>query len=404
MRCRGGRVDISNSFKYLLCCITFTITLCCSNLVFAGAAEKWDYEVKPDKSKNIVNVEARRVNIPAANDSTYKIRVSPSIAVVARTMMRRLFRRANPLIGVSTMVVEALLSSYGYNIDDDEQVIYKVIPANQEAYYWVCNNSRFTNINQYASCVIQQINEINKGIWIHKHPTPSISENGRDVQVRADKYDANTGRLLATNVLIDSQIGQPNPNTDPNPKREILTESKLADIMFGLNPNTGTDTGIWTGVKEAYERVPNESPKPDEAPYFIEQTLEKSNPDSNSTIITHRDPETGKSTNSSLPNFCDWATPVCSFVEWFKDDSSIPEPEKYEVKELDKSKLPTAPQFSFNSQCPAPKTFNLNLGLAPTQISLPYDYFCSFAADVRPFVILAAWLHACFIFAGFVRS
>ncbi|MDC5520029.1 hypothetical protein NRA58_06315 [Acinetobacter baumannii] len=397
-------MDLFNRLSCMFRCLVIALIFFTSNLVFAGAAEKWEYEVKPDKSKNIINVEARRVNIPAANDSTYKIRISPSKAVVARTMMRRLFRRANPLIGLSTMAVEALLSSYGYKIDDDEQIIYKEIPANQDAYYWVCNSSRFTNINQYASCVIQQLNEVNQGIWVHQNPISSISESGRDVQIRADRYDANTGRLLATQVLVDSQIGQPNANTDPSPKREILTESKLADVMFGLNPNTGSDTGVWTGVKEAYERIPNETSLSDEAPYFIEQTLEKSNPDSNSTEITHTDPETGRSTSSTLPNFCDWATPVCSFVEWFKDDTDIPEPEKYEVKEFDKTKLPISPQFNFNSQCPAPKTFNLNLGMASTQISLPYDYFCSFAIDVRPFVILAAWFHACFIFVGYARS
>lgn len=113
---------------------------------------------------------------------------------------------------------------------------------------------------------------------------------------------------------------------------------------------------------------------------------------------------TPNNSNLDLPTFCNWATPICSFVEWFKDDSAIPEPEKHEVREFDKSKLPTSPEFNFKANCPVPKTFNINLGMASTQISLPYDYFCSFAIDVRPFVILAAWLNACYIFVGFVRS
>ena len=397
-------MDLFNSFRYLLRCFIIALALCSPQYVFAGAAEKWDYQIKPDKSKNIITVEAKRINIPAANDSTYKVRISPSKSVVARTMMRRLFRRANPLIGVSTMAVEALLSSYGYKIDDDEQVIYKEISKDQSLYYWHCYGSNYTNINDLAACVVTNTNIISHGTWVYKNPQPSVSENGKDVQVRADRYDANSGLLIGKNILLSTERGILNPNTNPNPEREILTESQLGEIMFGRNPETGAHTGVWTGVKEAYERIPNEQSKPDEAPYFVEQTLEKTNPDSNSTEITHTDPETGKQTNSALPNFCDWATPICSFVEWFKDDSDIPEPEKYTITDLDKSKLPTAPQFNFNNQCPAPKTFSLNLGMASTQISLPYDYFCSFAVDVRPFVILAAWLHACYIFVGFVRS
>ncbi|KGT48125.1 virulence factor TspB C-terminal domain-related protein [Acinetobacter sp. HR7] len=397
-------MDLFNSFKCLLRGFIIALVLCSAQNAFSSAAEKWDYEVKPDRSKNIVLIEAKKVDTPAANDATYRIRVSPSKTVVARTMMRRLFRRANPLIGVSTMAVEALLSSYGYKIDNDEQVIYKEISKDQSLYYWHCYGSNYTNINELTSCVLSQVNIISHGLWIYKNPQPSISENGKDVQILADRYDANTGLLIAPNALIETVRGQLNPNANPNPERQILTEAQLGDIMFGRHPETGADTGVWTGVKEAYERIPNEQSKPDEAPYFVEQTLEKSNPDSNSTEITHTDPETGKQTNSALPNFCDWATPICSFVEWFKDDSDIPEPEKYTITELDKSKLPTAPQFNFNNQCPAPKTFTLNLGMASTQISLPYDYFCSFAVDVRPFVILAAWLHACYIFVGFVRS
>lgn len=405
MRCRGGRVDLFNSFRYLLRCAIIALVLCSAQNAFSGAAEKWDYEVKPDKSKNIVVIEAKRVNIPAANDSRYKVRVSPSKSVVSRTMMRRLFRRANPLIGVSTMAVEALLSSYGYKIDDEEQIIYRDIGNLESDYYYLCDGNKFTNINDLAFCLAAVQTKPSWVDYYYKNVYPTVRESSQGVfvDVYGDKHSKSTNVLISPATSIVSSVGYKN-NESTDPKREVLTEEKLGEIMFGRHPDTGKDTGVWTGIKEAYERIPNEIPASDEAPYFIEQILEKSNPDSNSNEVIHTDPETGKQTNSALPNFCDWATPICSFVEWFKDDSDIPEPEKYTISELDKSKLPTAPQFNFNNQCPAPKTFALNLGMASTQISLPYDYFCSFAVDVRPFVILAAWLHACYIFVGFVRS
>jgi len=117
-------------------------------------------------------------------------------------------------------------------------------------------------------------------------------------------------------------------------------------------------------------------------------------------------PVTSTPNDSSIgfPAFCNWATPICSFLDWFKDDSAIPEPEKHQVHDFDKNKLPTSPEFNFKANCPAPEIFNLNLGMASAQISFPYDYACSFAIDIRPFVILAAWLNACYIFIGFVRS
>lgn len=408
MRCRGGRVDIPNSFKFMLSCVTFTIAICCSNLVFAGAAEKWQYDVIPDKSKNIINVTAKNITQNAANDLTYKVKVVPNSSIVGRTVLRRLFSR-NVAAFATVAGIELTLKSLGYSLDYDSQTVYREIKADSDIGWIDLNGIWHNDPNKWGKAWVDTYNS--------NGATPKAVFNRVELDEKNTAYlwvDRTYGAETYTSN-VTSSASQPNPNPHPTPNvREILNPEAIGDIVLGNPPkpvNFSPELPLPSYPPVYSPELPNIfKPVPDvnypndldPAPNQVIDLLDKSQPSSSDQIITTTPTPDGSS--SLLPNFCDWATPICSFIDWFKDDSAIPEPEKYEVKEFDKSKLPTAPQFSFNGQCPAPKIFNLNLGLASTQISLPYDYFCSFATDVRPFVILAAWLHACFIFAGFVRS
>lgn len=396
-------MDIFNYFRSLLCCITFT--LIASNSYSNTANPTWDYQVTTDKSKNSINVTAKKVSSLIKN--TYRVKVVPSSVMVGRTVMNRLFSR-NVAAFATVASIDLLLKSLDFKIDYDTQTIYREITEDSGIGWLATDGKWYVNPEDWGKAWVQRYNE---------NGASPIAVFNRVELDEHDKAYLYVDRTYGTETYTTS-ITVAAPTTNPNVRpivTQVMTPEALGDMVLGnpANPNRYSPSSPVPTYPEQYSPdLPNiYQPVPDityshSDPTVTEvaRSLEQAIPTSNSSEITHTNPQTGEQSNSVMPVFCDWATPVCNFIDWFTDDSAIPEPEQHTISEFNKSRLPTDPQFNFNGQCPAPKTFTLNLGLASTEISLPYDYFCSFAIDVRAFVILAAWLHACYIFAGYVRS
>ncbi|OUY05514.1 hypothetical protein CAP51_17030 [Acinetobacter populi] len=390
-------MDISNYFKYLLCCIAFTLIT--SNTYANTANPTWDYTVTKDSSNKINVTGTKNITVngkPKTLTATIKD-FKPKSGLVGRTMYRRLMAGAG---GLGVAAVAGFLHTKGWYLDTLTGLY--VLGASQR-YVWTCGGTQHNSPASYASCML--------GILQAQNPTyefaiDTIENDKEQVRVIFDKTAPNLPSyhqsVVVTNTgTVVNQDEEVKPTTlTPEILNNILTDPAVNTQSIGIPEALTPDvtTGEVPTSLESYQDI---------AASLEQQAVYPSQTDVTSTSTT-TDAVTGNqtttTTNSVIPSFCDWATPICSFIDWFKDDSAIPEPEHYDIQEFDKSRLPTDPQFNFNGQCPAPKTFTLNLGMASTQISLPYDYFCSFAIDVRPFVILAAWLHACYIFAGYVRS
>ncbi|MCO8060299.1 virulence factor TspB C-terminal domain-related protein [Acinetobacter towneri] len=387
-------------YRYVLM-LSFFITL--NQSIYASSpattAGSWNYTVTQDGSKKTNISGSKNITVngqPKTLTSTIKD-FKPKNGLIGRTMYRRLMAGT---AGLGVAAVAGFLHTKGWYLDTLTGLY--VIGANQK-YVWTCGGIQHNSPASYASCML--------GVLQQQNPTYDFAintiENDKDqVRVVFDRTAVNNPDFKTTTVITgNGTVVTENEEVKPT----TLTPQILDDIL--TNPAVNTQA---TAIPEALtpdvangETPSTFEPYVDISTALDQQAVYPSQTDVTSTTTT-TDTATGNqttsTTNTAIPEFCNWATPICSFLDWFKDDSAIPEPEKYEVREFDKNKLPTSPEFNFRGNCPAPKTFNLNLGMASTQISLPYDYFCSFANDIRPFVILAAWLHACYIFVGFVRS
>ncbi|MEI5719585.1 virulence factor TspB C-terminal domain-related protein [Acinetobacter baumannii] len=410
----GRLAKLDLSYRYVCLFSLLIASLIFSQISFAEDLSKDKWRIESAVNKTYENgrktVELRATKGVTINGS-YKQVTTRAVVVadrsaVGRTFMKRLFSRN--AVAIATVVgIEFALRKLGYEFDHSNGTVY--VPSSDSNIGWSgLDGNWYNDPNKWGQVWVNSYNNNGASPQAVFNRT-EVSENGT-VYLYVDRtYGTET---YTTNIASSAPVPNPNPNPS-TPK--VLTPEAIGDIILGNPPDPSlypTDSPLPSYPHEVSPDLPNLYKPVDDSSYpsYSDSTvitgqdaLDKSDPvSSDTTINTEVNPDGGS--KSFLPNFCDWATPVCSFINWFKDDSQVPEPETYNIQEYDKSKLPTAPQFSFNSQCPSPKTFNLNLGLASTQISLPYDYFCSFATDVRPFVILAAWLHACFIFAGFVRS
>lgn len=101
-----------------------------------------------------------------------------------------------------------------------------------------------------------------------------------------------------------------------------------------------------------------------------------------------------------LPPFCSWASHVCKFIDWFKEDPNLGEPDKIDIPVQDRNDLAqqdiNKQYYNAVGQCPAPAVVNTNFG----QIKIPYDTLCNFFARHSPILIAIAYLIGGYIVIG----
>lgn len=167
-------------------------------------------------------------------------------------------------------------------------------------------------------------------------------------------------------------------------KQEILDgdhDDTINDIVNDINSDTNTqpnstdnkDTDNNAGVN------PQTNPK------------EKTNP-------KHKEKDEGG--GFELPPFCQWASHVCKFIDWFKEDPNLGELDKIDIPVQDRNDLAqqdiNKQYYNAVGQCPAPAVVNTNFG----QIKIPYDTLCNFFARHSPILIAIAYLIGGYIVIG----
>lgn len=118
-----------------------------------------------------------------------------------------------------------------------------------------------------------------------------------------------------------------------------------------------------------------------------------------------------------LPAFCSWASVVCDYTKWVKDEygnmsrwlKEEPVPSPAELMPIDDDtggisdifkNQANAGYVSFQSQCPDNVLIPVSLMGASQTLNISYAGFCHFASLIRPAVILGAWISGLLIISG----
>ena len=118
-----------------------------------------------------------------------------------------------------------------------------------------------------------------------------------------------------------------------------------------------------------------------------------------------------------LPAFCSWATVVCDYTKWAKEEyanmsrwlKEEPTASPAELMPIDDDvsgignifqDKAEAGYVSFASQCPADVLIPVSLMGASQSLNISYTPFCHFASLIRPAVILGAWISGLLIISG----
>lgn len=388
--------------------------------------DKWRIESAVQKTyengTKTVEIKARKsITINGSyREYTGRANIVPAYQNVGRTMFRRLFiRRALPLLGI--VALSSMLKGDGFTIDFDNEKIYYPEKTNNTEYS-VSPTKGYAN-TPYDACNLAFGIRAAESSYSNNPPSNLLCYSYEDflasIYSKSGKYlggmppKLQTGDLAHNDYITGNYYGYGTDKiqwsvssavtreNQSEPRKELSPED-LGRYAMGTLPNY--EKNNWTSVTDAF--IPQDEYEIENNPNYTiaDQSIREDSTDTSVKPIPDNSGGSSGNNGFSLPNFCDWATPICSFIDWFKDDSTIPDDPSYKVDELDKAKLPDGPQFSLNASCPPPASFSLDLGLVSKNIDIPYTSLCNFSTDARPFVILAAWFHAAFIFAGLFRS
>ena len=164
-------------------------------------------------------------------------------------------------------------------------------------------------------------------------------------------------------------------------KQEIINgdhDDVINDIVNDINSDTNTQ------------------PNPTDNPTQSKDT--DNNPSANPQTNQAKPKDEGG--GFELPPFCQWASHVCKFIDWFKEDPNLGKPDKIDIPVQDRNDLAqqdiSKQYYNAVGQCPAPAVVNTNFG----QIKIPYDTLCSFFARHSPILIAIAYLIGGYIVIG----
>ena len=397
---------------------------------FAGAAEKWEYDVIPDQNQR-VQITGHKVDHlgQPANNSVYKTSIdtkaaSPRSKMGAVGMGRLLKGFGWSLLG--TAALEALLKAVDWVIDPATQSIWRNKPQ-PDQYGCFYKNSAGGGINfmqsileksydcpvDAANAYVDKFKQLNPtysdikwdGTWNVAPANPVIQNISFYVNF---KSNGNSYKELVTL----SNVPKPKPEPDPS-QREYLTPEQLADYANHTHPDYA-DPELAPKLNPKWN--PNIAPdlfKPgnqwekDNSPTVkeVEDALDKAAPSSKDTGIKPNNPEpTPDNPNPApngfnLPNFCDWASAVCDF---FKDDTNEQNEQPEPPKEINIGQLDTS-TFSATPGCPSPIPINITIGTKGTG-SISYEPICQFASKWSFVAPLIGFLSGAMILVGVGRK
>lgn len=165
------------------------------------------------------------------------------------------------------------------------------------------------------------------------------------------------------------------------------SSGKATDSLAKADTTSGINDTAKTLVDAAKTAIAN-----DANPQNAKLTSGSSGKSETETETKNEDGSTGEpsksSTNFQLPSFCDWASYVCEFIDWVKEDPEQPESIELPTTELTERSF-VENLFKVTASCPPDNTLTLPLPHGPVfTYTFTYTRFCSYL-DLISYIFVA---------------
>ncbi|MGR2670899.1 virulence factor TspB C-terminal domain-related protein [Acinetobacter soli] len=242
-----------------------------------------------------------------------------------------------------------------------------VLISDTSAWCYYTSNSEESRLNASYSNINQNYNPNSQ------QPTTAVSDS--DLQQAIQDQLTN-----APNSDLSNQLA-----TDAYTLQD--TTSKATDSLAKADTTTGINDAAKTLVDAAKSAIAN-----DANPQNAKLTSGSSGKAETETETKNEDGTTGEpsksSTNFQLPAFCDWASYVCEFIDWVKEDPEQPESIDLPTTELTERSF-VENLFKVTASCPPDNTLTLPLPHGPVfTYTFTYTRFCSYL-DLISYIFVA---------------
>ncbi|WP_151840793.1 virulence factor TspB C-terminal domain-related protein [Acinetobacter soli] len=165
------------------------------------------------------------------------------------------------------------------------------------------------------------------------------------------------------------------------------TTGKATDSLVKADSTSGINDAAKNIINAAKSAIAN-----DANPQNAKLTSGSSGKAETETETKNEDGTTGEpsksSTNFQLPAFCDWASYVCEFIDWVKEDPEQPESIELPTTELTERSF-VENLFKVTASCPPDNTLTLPLPHGPVfTYTFTYTRFCSYL-DLISYIFVA---------------
>ncbi|MDQ8943813.1 hypothetical protein [Acinetobacter soli] len=141
-------------------------------------------------------------------------------------------------------------------------------------------------------------------------------------------------------------------------------------------------------------------------PQNVTSTVKSGAEATGEATTTNPDGSTSDSSMSmQFPAFCEWASIVCDFIDWYKEEPDLQD-ESLAIDEEDITPYKREDYIVFGQTCPfEPKAYSLPLGVAGSiDFEADASILCTYGYEARPFIQGLGYLGALMYLLYFLRS
>lgn len=141
-------------------------------------------------------------------------------------------------------------------------------------------------------------------------------------------------------------------------------------------------------------------------PQNVTSTVKSGAEATGEATTTNPDGSTSDSSMSmQFPAFCEWASIVCDFIDWYKEEPDLQD-ESLAIDEEDITAYKREDYIVFGQTCPfEPKAYSLPLGIAGSiDFEADASIFCTYGYQARPFIQGLGYLGGLIFLLYFLRS
>lgn len=343
-------------------------------------------------------------------------------------------KRYGKAIGVSaagaflgSAALQLLIEGIGWAMGDGGKIIKKNTiayddPSNQYYYYldWGGLNGFYSSVPSMCSIVQKYNTSVENcslqgtgvygntqygsiGIIGYQRNNPNYNPSSTAPPAQAPV--TNTELQEAVKTYIDS-----NPNSQitndlnaaayshdaSNDDSSSLASENANAMQSSLNNAATSPTG--TASNTSTDKAGN--------PQNVTSTVKSGAEATGEATTTNPDGSTsGSSMSMQFPAFCEWASIVCDFIDWYKEEPDLQD-ESLAIDEEDITPYKREDYIVFGQTCPfEPKAYSLPLGVAGSiDFEADASILCTYGYQARPFIQGLGYLGALMYLLYFLRS